>query len=174
MIPRSTSRPRFGSPLPAWKCRLRGESGGTLVETALSMTLLLSLIFGIIEVGLMLYSYHFISNAAREGTRYAIVRGSSWGTTCGSYSSSGCTATTTQIQQYIRSLGFPGIDPAKLSVTPTSSLTVGGSSCSPFTSCNAASNVVQVKVTYNFPFSVPFVSPRTLSMSSTSQMVISQ
>ena len=174
MIPQSTSRPKFGSPLPAWKCHLRGESGGTLVETALSMTLLLTLLFGIIEVGLILYSYHFISNAAREGTRYAIVRGSSWGTACGTYTSSGCTATTTQIQQYVLNLGFPGIDPAKLSVTPTSSLTTGGASCSPFTSCNAASNVVQVKVTYNFPFSVPFVPSRTISMSSTSQMVISQ
>lgn len=174
MISQSTSRPRFGLSLPARKCRLRSESGGTLVETALSMTLLLTLLFGIIEVGLMLYSYHFISNAAREGTRYAIVRGSSWGTTCSAYTSSGCTATTTQIQQYVLNLGFPGIDPNKLFVTPTSSLTVGGSTCSSFTSCNAASNVVQVKVTYNFPFSVPFVPSQTISMSSTSQMVISQ
>lgn len=174
MITQSTSRPRFGSALLAWKRSLRGESGGTLVETALSMTLLLTLVFGIIEVSLMLYSYHFISNAAREGTRYAIVRGSSWTTACGTYTSSGCTATTTQIQQYVLNLGFPGIDPAKLTVTPTSSLTTGGSSCSPFTSCNAASNVVQVKVTYNFPFSVPFVTPRTISISSASQMVISQ
>src|SRR5690242_3798419 len=107
------------------------------------MTLLLTLLFGIIEVGLMLYSYHFISNAAREGTRYAIVRGSSWGTACGTYASSGCTATTTQIQQYVLHLGFPGIDHTKLSVTPSSSLTVGGSACSPFNSCNSASNVVQ-------------------------------
>lgn len=138
------------------------------------MTLLLTLVFGIMEVSQMLYSYHFISNAAREGTRYAIVRGSSWTTACGTYTSSGCTATTTQIQQYVLNLGFPGIDPAKLTVTPTSSLTTGGSSCSPFTSCNAASNVVQVKVTYNFPFSVPFVTPRTISISSASKMVISQ
>ena len=34
-------------------------------------------LFGIIEVSLALYSYNFVTDAAREATRYAIVRGPS-------------------------------------------------------------------------------------------------
>jgi Flp pilus assembly protein TadG len=174
VIPQNTSRPRFAVlPFP-WHRRLRSESGQSLVETALTLTLLLTLVFGIIEVSIALFSYHFISNAAREGTRYAIVRGATWGAACASYTSSGCTASTLQIQQYVASLSFPGINAANITVTPATSLTPGGSPCNPFSACNAASDVVQVQVTYTFPFSVPFVPQRTLTMSSTSQMVISQ
>ncbi len=174
MISQSTSRPRFAVlPFP-WNRRLRSESGQSLVETALTLTLLLTLVFGIIEVSIALFSFHFISNAAREGTRYAIVRGATWGTACASYTSSGCTASTLQIQQYVASLSFPGINAANITVTPTTSLTTGGAACKTFSTCNAASDVVQVQVTYSFPFSVPFVPQRTLSMTSTSQMVIAQ
>ena len=45
------------------------------METAMSMIILLTFMFGVMEAGFALYSYHFISEAAREGTRYAIVRG---------------------------------------------------------------------------------------------------
>ena len=86
-----------------WRSRLRGDRGGTLVETALSIAILLALVIGIMEVCLTIYSYHFISNAAREGTRYAIVRGSTWTQppwnytgSCASYSDAGCVATYTE------------------------------------------------------------------------------
>ena len=70
---------RFGLQPPRdLRFRLREETGSTLVETALSITILLVLVIGIMDACLMVYSYHFISNAAREGTRYAIVRGNTW------------------------------------------------------------------------------------------------
>ena len=157
------------------KSLLRSEAGGTLVETALSISLLLIFLFGVIQISLALYSYHFISDAAREATRYAIVRGSTWGTTCDSestgYASAGCTASQSDVQNYVKSVELPGIDSDNLVVTPTWATGPGATSCS---TCNAAGDVVQVEVDYSFPFSVPFLSKRTFTMSSTSEMVISQ
>jgi Flp pilus assembly protein TadG len=153
--------------------RVRSESGGTLIETALSISLLLAFMFGILEVSLALYSYHFISDAAREGTRYAIVRGSTWGTACTTYASAGCTASQQNIKDYVASLAFPGInpDPTKLIVTPQWYSTFGGTANGAY---NTPSNVVQVQVQYLFPFRVPFVPQATWSMSSQSEMEISQ
>src|ERR1022692_4089309 len=83
----------------------RSERGQSIVETVLCMIILLTMLFGIIQAGLALYSYHFIAEAAREGTRYAIVRGSA----CTSFASA-CPASATDIQNYVTGLGFPGID----------------------------------------------------------------
>ncbi|MEO8274098.1 MAG: TadE family protein [Chloroflexota bacterium] len=50
--------------------RSRGQS---LVEFALVLPLFLLLVFGILDLGLAVYSYNSITNAAREGARLAIV-----------------------------------------------------------------------------------------------------
>jgi Flp pilus assembly protein TadG len=164
---------------------VRGENGGTLVETALSLLLLFVFIFGIMELSLALYSYHFVSDAAREGTRYAIVRGSDWANPCDTgnagtgYTSAACNASVADIQAYVSSLNFPGIFLTTqdvcvefFSTPPTSA----SSSCtnSSGTLTNANGNVVQVTVTYPFTFGLPGLSKFTYSLASTSQMVISQ
>ncbi|HEY2019161.1 MAG TPA: TadE family protein [Bryobacteraceae bacterium] len=143
------------------------------METALSISLLLAFVVGIMEGSLALYSYHFISNAAREGVRYAIVRGSTWGTPCTTYSSAGCTASKKNIQDYVASLAFPGInpDPTKLIVNPAWYSTFGGTSDPAY---NTPKNVVQVQVQYTFPLRVPFVPQAAWTMSSQSEMEISQ
>jgi Flp pilus assembly protein TadG len=189
---------RIGTQPPRnWRSRLRGEAGSTLVETALSITILLVLVIGIMDACLMVYSYHFISNAAREGTRYAIVRGNTWTQspwnftgTCASYTSAGCVATIGNIQDYVKSLSFPGIDPSEITVTPTSYIATGGTNCpdptktapdgsvstdtSQAPACNARGNVIEVNVQYRFATFIPFVPSRFLTMSSTSRMLISQ
>ena len=48
------------------------EEGQELVECALVLSILLLLLFGIIEVGGLIYSYNTIANAAREGSRYGV------------------------------------------------------------------------------------------------------
>jgi Flp pilus assembly protein TadG len=150
---------------------VQGERGQTLVEFALSLTILLTLVFGILAICLALYSYHFISEAAREGTRYAIVHGSS----CSTVGNLGANCTLTnsaQVQTYVQGLAFPGIDPNDMTVTTTWPAT--GVPCIPMSSpCNNPGNVVRVTVTYALPLSIPFVSTNTLTMTSTSQMVIS-
>lgn len=150
------------------KQRGDGEDGATLVEVALSSLLLLAFIFGVMEICLALYSYHFISEAAREGTRFAIVRGS----TCTGLSG-GCPASGTDIQNYVTGLGYPGIDPSKMRVNATWSQYTNGNSCPALGPCNSIGNLVTVQVTYQFPVAVPFVSLTTIPMSSTSAMVIS-
>ena len=148
--------------------RVRSEEGSSLVEMALTMIILLMILFGLIEMCLALYTYHFISDAAREGSRYAIVHGSQ----C-QVSGVSCTATTTQIQNYVENLGFPGINPANMTVTTTWTAYPAGATCMAL-ACNGPGDLVTVTVSYNFPLAIPFVPASILAMSSTSSMVISQ
>lgn len=142
------------------------EHGAAMVEMAISMVILVTLLFGVIEMCLALYSYHFVSEAAREGTRYAIVRGSA----C--QFPSACPATGSDIQSYVQNLGLPGINPSAMTVT--TAWTSAGAGCTPSASCNNPGNRVQVTVQYKFPLSIPFIPISTLTMSSTSAMIISQ
>jgi Flp pilus assembly protein TadG len=148
----------------------RSEHGAGLVEMALSIAVLLSLVLGIMELSLALYTFHFIAEAARDGARYAIVRGSS----CPAILS-GCPAAGAgvDVQTYLQNQGFPTINPGSMTVTTTWPTT--GTTCTPqATPCDNPGNLVRVVVVYQFPLSIPFLAARTLRMSSTSQMVISQ
>jgi Flp pilus assembly protein TadG len=151
--PRAGRRPRS-------QCRGRrnraGERGAELVEFALVLTALLMFLFGIMGFGHALYAYHFVSDAAREGTRYAMVRGS----TCISGGKS-CTAGTDDVSDYIANNAPPGIDPGALTVTTT------------WNPDKNPGSVVKVQVQYNFRFFFPFL-PTSVAMNSSSQMVISQ
>ena len=145
------------------------DEGANVLELAVVSSLLFAMLFGIIEVSLALYAYNYVSDAAREGTRYAIVRGSS----CTGLSNCGITAA--QIQTYVQNLGYPGLSSANTTVTttwfsPSSSTPVTWTACG--TPCNAPTDAVQVKVTYRFGLNIPFVPKKTLNLQSTSMMVI--
>jgi Flp pilus assembly protein TadG len=148
--------------LRAWVGNGEAERGSAMVEFAIASTVALTLIFGIIDFGRALYTYHLVSNAARLGSRYAMVRGSA----C---TAPGCPADASQIQTYVRSLS-PGIEPSVLAVTTTWSSAYG---------CVSAANhdqhcLVTVQVTYPFSFIVPLMPNFTLPMTSASVMAISQ
>jgi hypothetical protein len=49
----------------------RGEDGSQLVEMALVLFLLLLLLAGVVDVGRAFHHYMIITNASREGARYA-------------------------------------------------------------------------------------------------------
>ena len=51
-----------------------GQRGAAAVEFAIILPLLVILVFGIIDVGLMLYNKQVITNASREGARAGIAR----------------------------------------------------------------------------------------------------
>ncbi len=154
----------------------RDEEGVTLVETAISCTVLFAMLFGICQMSLAMYVYHFTSDAARQATRYAIVRGS---TSCTNTPNlSNCDATTTQITSYVQGLGYPGITSSKISVstawyTASSTTPTTWSACSTGI-CNTPGNLVKIAVSYPMTFQIPFSSNLALNLSSTSQMVISQ
>jgi len=152
--------------------RLHDEEGQSIVEMAMSLFILLTFMFGVFEAGFAIYSYHFISEAAREGTRYAIVRGSSAGPACSAPGPPICSAQTADIQTYVQYLGFPGINPGRMTVTPTWSAYANGSSCPTTGACNSPGNLITIKVQYSFPLTVPFVPLQNYTMSSTSAMII--
>ena len=146
----------------------REEKGSALVETALSMVVFLTVLIGLFQLTLALYTYHFISDAAREATRYAIVRGSS----C--INLPDCNATSTQIQTYVQNLPYPIFNRSNMTVTTTWPTT--GFSCTPNAApnCNNPGNLVKIVVTYPYSLNIPFWPSATLNISSTSEMYISQ
>ena len=143
---------------------ISSENGASLVETALSFMVVVLVFFGVMEICLALYTYNFVSEAAHEATRYGVIHGSS---------SSVPKTNQSDFQAYVTGLGFPGINAANTTVTPSWPTT--GSTCTPSSiPCNNPGNTVKVVVQYQFPLSIPFMSNSTLVLSSTSQMVISQ
>jgi Flp pilus assembly protein TadG len=126
----------------------RGEQGQVLAETAVAMLAFAMFLFGVIQFGLLLYSYDTICNAAREGARYGMAHGSK--------SSSPATSGTIQSIVQGQAIGL-----GTLTVSTT------------WTPDNHPGSVVRVQVTYAAPLTVPLVST-TVSLSATSQMVISQ
>jgi Flp pilus assembly protein TadG len=135
---------------------LTGQEGTELFEFALVLIVLLTLIFGVMDFSRGLYTYHYLSNAAREGTRYAIVRGSA----CSGFPPSECPVSAEQVEAHVKS-NTPGIDPMALNVTTT------------WTPNNNPGSTVKVEVTYDYKFIFPLL-PTTIGMKSSSQMVISQ
>jgi Flp pilus assembly protein TadG len=132
------------------------DRGSAVVEFAAAFTMLFSFLFGIMDLSRALYSYHFVADAAREGTRYAMVRGSS----CTSYTTA-CPASASDIQTYLKNVPA-GINPQSVTVTTT------------WTPNNNPGSLVQVQVQYSFQPIFPLVRKGALVMTSSSQMVISQ
>ena len=54
--------------------RKRGERGAALMEFAIAATVFLTSLFGVIEVGRLLWTHNALRDAARRGARYAAVR----------------------------------------------------------------------------------------------------
>lgn len=153
----------------------RDDTGSEIVEFALSICIWLGAAFLIMYGSFALYVAHFVANAAEEGGRYAMVRGSSWnGSPCSS-SSLDCTATSTDISNFVIASLPPGLSSSNISVsTSWPGTTSTGGTCDSEDGANGPNCVVKVTVTYNFKFPVPFFTQNTLPFSSTSQISITQ
>lgn len=156
----------------------RQDDGNSIVEMSIGISLFLMVLVGIIEVGLAMYTYNYVSDAAREGSRWAIVRGAACSANTPGLDH--CNASQTDIQTYLQSLPYPGINSSNLTVTaswltatkpPTSWSTCTASST---VTCNLPGNEVQVTVSYPFSLNVPFWRNASVTVASTSSMVISQ
>lgn len=160
----------------------RDEQGQSLVETALTMLILIGLLFAVIEGCVAVYSYHYLANAAHEAARYAIVRGGDWSTTCdaaGGWSASMCMASPDNVAHYVANRGFPGINivPDNVYVsyfhTIQANVSTGCPGTNGPTTYNRTGDVVQVTICYPFTFALPF-GTYTYNLASTSQMTIAQ
>jgi Flp pilus assembly protein TadG len=143
---------------PLWR-GARDEEGGALVEFAVTLPVLITFFFGLIQVCLAAYMHNVISETAREGARYAMVHGS----TCVNAVGSSCTVSASAVNSYVTTNCWPNLGGGTISVN--SSYPDGN---------EAPGSRVQVNVTYLFPFKVPYVMSTTLTMSSTSVAYIIQ
>ena len=128
---------------------LRGQSGSAIVEFTLIALMFFMLVFGLVEFGRAIFDYSLVSSLAREGVRWASVRGSG----------SGHTATATDVSTYVQGKA------AGLPVTVTTTWTPNKN----------PGSTVSVQVQYTFRSVAPvLLSLGTIPLHSTSSMVIVQ
>ena len=102
--------------------RNRNKSrGSTLVESALTLLLLLTLVFGIIEFGRAFNVYQVMTNAAREGARFAVAPcpfASSIGSTCAAGQLPSPAAVQAYVQGFLNSGSVSGANVPPPTIIP--------------------------------------------------------
>jgi Flp pilus assembly protein TadG len=164
-----------------WFRSMHEERGSALVEFAVTMPLLIFLLFAVLEGMFAIYAYHDMSYAAQQGARYAMVRGATASeyvsTPCSASRAYDCTAASSDIQNYVQSLG--GINSSNLTVTSNWPQTTPDCSAAPCAACsgsnykNSKSCLVQVTVSYTFN-PLPLLPKSAMTMHATSEKVILQ
>jgi Flp pilus assembly protein TadG len=147
------------------------ERGGNLVEFSLVASVLMLLLTSIIFLGMLVYSYTAVANAARLGARWASVRGA----VCAAGAANDCPATQATIQSYVVSQ-LPGVVTSPAPTVSPSWTTPPWSTAGPGGCSSAAQGVgclVSVTVTYQFPLKIPFYGSIPV-YSATSQAVVSR
>ena len=136
--------------------RCREDRGSSLIEFALISFMFVMVLAGVVEMGRMVLVYNTIANAAREGTRYAIVHGADQ-----TVSPSG-PGNVTAVQTVVKNFASAGlVDTSKLTITVA------------YPNGNTAGSLVSVKVTYPYdPFVNYFSSMLNQTLGSTSEGVI--
>lgn len=129
------------------KSILGGEEGGAMVEFAIASTVFVSILLGILEFGFAAWAKNSVTSDAREGARYAIVRGGQ----------SGRVADSTMIANYVKS-----------QTSLDNSIVVVSTWADPTN--KTPGTTVAVKVKHAVPRRGPFI--RAHTDSSTSTMII--
>jgi len=97
--------------------KTRSERGQALVEFSLSAIVLLLLVFGMIDAGRAVWNYNTLSQATREGTRYAIVHGANSSDPSGPGSPYYSPPNSDEnVTETVETFG-PGLNPSRLAVT---------------------------------------------------------
>lgn len=128
--------------------RFHNQRGQSLLETALMITVIFTVVFWIFELGWLMYTYTVMADAANEGVRYAIV-----------HSGGDASGTAAKVQTF-----------AATSLHNTSSMKVSvtfpdGSASPP--------NHVRVTVTYTYvPWLSNYISTPTMTTFAEGTMVV--
>src|SRR2546427_151140 len=85
--------------------RRKHQRGSALVESGLTMIVFLTVTFGLMDFGRMIWAYNLVSHAAHEATRYAMAHGRN-----SSHSATAADITSVATSQAV------GLDPAILQV----------------------------------------------------------
>ena len=159
--------------LPARLQRLREmrrDEGSSLVEFALTIVIVMQLLFGVMQLCLAFYTYEMVNEYARAAARYAMVHGS----TCLLANGASCyNDTNAGLQTVVQNNNYPGINPSKLTVTESNTFAPGRTSCLT-ANCKGTGDQVTVNVAYSYKLPIPFVPAKSFTMSSSSTMIISQ
>ncbi len=132
------------SALPKIPGRFSSEKGSELVETGIVIVLFMMLVMGVFEFGRAYNVYQNITNAAREGARFAVAPQRGGGV---SY------PTTDEVRAvvvgFLNSANVPDPGSARLQILPNQSLG-GVAACNPSVSGSPCGTGVSV----NYPFSI--------------------
>ena len=112
-----------------------GERGTAIVETALTLPLILLVSVGIFEFGRAYQTWQVITNAAREGARLAVLPNSSSGDV------------QTRVRDYLEAGQLPSAMAAEVLVDRNASLSIGAGTAS------------ASQVTVNYPFAFMVLQP---------------
>src|ERR1035438_2909452 len=132
----------------------REEHGSALVEFAVTVPLLIFLLFAVLQGMFAMYLYHYTAWAAQEGARFAMVRGATASENVTSY----CEAQNNDIQNYVQSLGAINssnltINTSKTYIWPGTNPDGTTTGCAPI---NSKGCMVRVTATYSFNV-IPFL-----------------
>lgn len=120
------------SALSSW----RDKNGAVMVELAIGIMLLLLIVFGIVELGFAFFTKAMVTNAAREGARYAV--------TVDADDSS----IKQRVKDYLTSAALTNITDDEITISPS----VTTDPKSPL-----GGTPVTVTVTYNYSPLIPFI-----------------
>lgn len=122
------------------------ERGAALVEFAITGIFFLTLVLGVIEASRAIYHYNIVASIARDGTRFAAVRGSQ----------SGRVASVDDVRAYVRGRSL-GLNPTvNVSWTPN----------------NNPGGTVQVQVQSTFTTIVPLPMVPNATLTSTARAIV--
>lgn len=131
--------------------RRQRQRGAAFLEAALTMTVFLTILFGIMDFGRLVWWDTMLADAAREGSRYASMRGSSVTHP----------ATASDVTADVKST-IVAMDTSAMNVSTT------------WSPNNKPGSTVSVTVTYPFSPLVPYIPTGTITLTSTSAYTITQ
>ena len=135
------------------------QAGSAILEGALTITAFFMMIFGILDFGRMLWIYNTMGYIAREGSRYAMVRGINATTP----------ATSSSIQTFAAARAI-GLDPAAITITstwtPVGYVPLFGATA------NKVGDKVKVQASYTFTTIVPYIPFASVNLKSDSTAYI--
>ena len=122
---------------------VRNQDGSVILETALMLTILLLLMFGIVDIGRALYTENNLVSAAREGARFAA--------TDATAATDGTNTKNTVIARF-SPFGGPALQASDITVTQI------------FAAGGGAVEAIRVTIAYTFTWITPL--PRLLQWTS--------
>ena len=141
---------------------LKKQHGASAVEFAVILPFLITLVFGIIEFGLLLYNQQVLTNASREGARAAII-----GKCAGGSETVIVRKTDAEIRQIVTDYCIDPDDTTKKrlitfntsNIAPATTVVPSPSDCTPNPGGSGLTvgDDVTVTVTYNYTFLLPTI-----------------